>query len=245
MQVRELVWGQPVGRTTAPHSSLGSNGASEAQREKAQRDAALERLTLELDRVKTMRTRAARTAKKTPTGRKSSAEAAHVKAECALRDHPALGRWLRQLPSGRLVIDRKKVAAEERLDGKYLLTTSDPDLSAADIALGYKNLLHAERGFRDIKSTLQLRPVFHRLEPRIRAHVLLAWLALLLIRVAERRTELTWRRIAIELGRVHVVTLTGTAGSVVHVTPLNTTQAGILAACQVPPPATVTALHPA
>jgi hypothetical protein len=87
--------------------------------------------------------------------------------------------------------------------------------------------------------------VFHRLEPRIRAHVLLCWLALLLIRVAERRTGLTWRRITIELNRVHAVTLTGSAGSVVQATPLNTVQAGILSACQVPPPAAVTALHPA
>jgi hypothetical protein len=158
---------------------------------------------------------------------------------------PPLGRWLRQLPSGRLVIDRKKVAAEERLDGKYLLSTSDPDLSAEDVALGYKNLLEAERGFRDMKSTLELRPVFHRLEPRIRAHVLLCWLALLLIRVAERRTGLTWRRIAIELCRAHAVTLTGSADSVIHVTPLSTAQAGILRDCQVPAPATVTALHPA
>jgi transposase len=161
----------------------------EAQREKANRDAALERLAAELDRIKTMRVRAAKASK----AKKNKADqAAHVKAECALRDHPTLGRWLRQLPSGRLVIDRKKVAAEERLDGKYLLTTSDPDMSAEDIALGYKNLLEAERGFRDMKSTLELRPVFHRLEPRIRAHVLLCWLALLLIRVAERRTGLTW-----------------------------------------------------
>jgi hypothetical protein len=112
------------------------------------------------------------------------------------------------------------------------------------LALGYKNLLEAERGFRDLKSTLDLRPVFHRLEPRIRAHVL-CWLALLLIRVTERRTGLNWRRIAIELGRVHAVTLTGTAGSVVHSTPLSTAQAGILSSCQVPAPATVTALHPA
>ena len=96
-----------------------------------------------------------------------------------------------------------------------------------------------------MKSTLELRPVFHRIEPRIRAHVLLCWLALLLIRVAERRTGLTWRRIAIELGRLHAVTLTGSAGSVVHVTPLNTIQTGILRDCQVPAPATVTALHPA
>lgn len=44
----------------------------------------------------------------------------HVKAECALRDHPTLGRWLRQQASGRLVLDRKKIPAQERLDGKYL-----------------------------------------------------------------------------------------------------------------------------
>jgi hypothetical protein len=76
-----------------------------------------------------------------------------------------------------------------------------------------------ERGFRDLKSTLDLRPVFHRVEPRIRAHVLLCWLALLLIRVAERRTGPTWRRIALELGRLHTVTLTGNAGSAVQTTP--------------------------
>ena len=219
----------------------------EAEREKATRDAALERVAAELERIKTIRDRATKPPTTKGTSgrpRRKKPDEAHVKAECALRDHPTLGRWLRQLPSGRLVIDRSKVAAEERLDGKYLLSTSDPDLSAEDVALGYKNLLEAERGFRDLKSTLELRPVFHRLEPRIRAHVLLCWLALLLIRVAERRTGLTWRRIAIELGRVHAVTLTGSAGSVVHVTPLNTVQAGILRDCQVPAPATVTALHP-
>jgi hypothetical protein len=104
---------------------------------------------------------------------------------------------------GRLRLDRAKIAAEERLDGKFLLSTSDPDLSAEDVALGYKNLLEAERGFRDLKTTLELRPVFHRLEHRIRAHVLLSWLALLLIGVAERQTGQTWRRIALDLGRLH------------------------------------------
>ena len=168
----------------------------EAEREKTTRDAALARLAAELDRITAMRERATRAAK---GKRRTAEEAAHVKAECALRDHPALGRWLRQQPSGRLVIDRAKVTAEARLDGKYLLSTSDPDLPAEDIALGYKNLLEAERGFRDMKSTLALRPVFHRLEPRIRAHVLLCWLALLLVRVAERRTGRTWHRIATPL----------------------------------------------
>jgi hypothetical protein len=56
--------------------------------------------------------------------------------------------------------------------------------------------------------------VFHRLEP----HVLLCWLALLLIRVAERRTGQTWRTLARELGRLHAITLTGTGrnGRAVH-----------------------------
>ena len=214
----------------------------EAERDQARREQALTRLSAELDRIKTAR---ARDAERRKTGKKAPADEVHARAECALRDHPTLGRWLRQLPSGRLVLDRTKIAAEERLDGKYLLSTSDPDLSAEDVALGYKNLLEAERGFRDLKSTLELRPVFHRIEPRIRAHVLLCWLALLLIRVAERRTGLTWRRIALELGRVHAVTLSGTAGSVTQTTPLSEAASGILRACQVTPPPAVTAIDPA
>ncbi len=213
----------------------------EADRDKTRREQALARLAAELERIATAR---ARDAQRRKEGKKAGAEGVHVRAECALRDHPTLGRWLRQQPSGRLILDRAKIAAEARLDGKYLLSTSDPDLSAQDVALGYKNLLEAERGFRDLNSTLELRSVFHRVEPRLRAHVLLCWLALLLIRVAERRTGLTWRRIALELGRVHAVTLTGTAGSVTQTTPLSETAQGILRACQVTPPPAVTTLNP-
>ena len=210
----------------------------EAERDAAQRDAALERIETELERIRQGRERDRKK-------RRNRDHDAHRLAECALRDHVSLGRWLRQTPTGRLVIDRAKISAEQRLDGKYLLSTSDPDLSAEDVALGYKNLLEAERGFRDLKSTLDLRPVYHRIEPRIRAHVLLCWLALLLIRVAERRTGLTWRRIAIELGRVHAVTLTSTAGTVVQTTPLTTAQQSIVDACSVTAPPRVTHLHPA
>jgi hypothetical protein len=93
-------------------------------------------------------------------------EAAHVRAECALRDHPTLGRWLTQQADGRLRINTGKVKTEARLDGKYLIAICDPHIRAEDVALGYKNLLEAERGFRDLKSALLLRPVFHRLEHR-------------------------------------------------------------------------------
>lgn len=54
--------------------------------------------------------------------------------------------------------------------------------NAEDVALGSKNLLEAERAFCDLKTSLELWPMFYRLERRIRAHVLLRWLALLLIR---------------------------------------------------------------
>lgn len=217
-----------------------------AAKDAADRDRQLHAVRAELERIATLRAKTTKGVK----GGKGSASASqepamHVKAECALRDHPALGRWVKQTSSGRLIIDRAKVAAEERLDGKYLLTTSDPQLSAADVARGYKNLLEAERSFRDMKSVLSLRPVYHRLEARIRAHVLLCWLALLLVRAAERRTEATWTTINRQLSRVHAVTLTGTAGTLVHTTPLNTVQAGIVTACGLPQPPAVTAVDPA
>jgi transposase len=214
----------------------------QAERDKASRDEAITRIEAELDRIRTQRQRdRARQLGDTARGK---AEAAHLRAECALRDHPTLGRWLRQRPNGRLTIDRAKVKAEARLDGKYLLATSDPDLSAEDVALGYKNLLEAERGFRDLKSQLLLRPVFHRLEHRIRAHVLLCWLALLLARVAERACEQSWRRISRETGRLQQVTLAGEAGTIVQTTPLRPTQRAIYQALSIDPPPRVSAFDP-
>ena len=215
----------------------------QAQRDQAKRDEAITRIEAELDRIRAQRERD-RTRQLSDKAR-GKAEAGHVRAECALRDHPTLGRWLRQQPNGRLVIDRAKVKAETRLDGKYLLATSDPDLSAEDVALGYKNLLEAERGFRDLKSQLLLRPVFHRLEHRIRAHVLLCWLALLLTRVAERTCEQSWRRIERETSRLAQVTLAGEAGTIVQTTPLRPTQRAIYQALSIDPPPRVATFEPA
>lgn len=208
---------------------------AEATRDQAERDDHLARLQAELDRIQTARAKA-----KSPKARE-----AHSRAECALRDHPTLSRYLKQTPTGRLQIDRAKVKAAERLDGKYLLSTSDPDLTAEEIALGYKNLQEAERSFRDLKTTLELRPVFHRLEHRIRAHIVVCWLALLLIRIAERTTGQSWRRIATELQRLHQVTLQGPAGAVQQTTRPTDAQRAILTALDITPPPRITALHPA
>ncbi|MGH2851102.1 MAG: IS1634 family transposase [Solirubrobacteraceae bacterium] len=224
-----------VGKGDGAKRFVICHNPAEAERERTQREQTIARLEAELERIDKQRAKT--------TGAKAAA--AHTRAECALRDHPALGRYLRQTSSGRLRIDRQKIAAEERLDGKFLLSTSDPDLSAEDIALGYKNLLEAERGFRDLKSTIELRPVFHRLEHRIRAHVLIAWLALLLIRVTERQTNQTWRRTALELQRLHLVTLTGPTGAVAQTTELTDAQREIFTATSISPPPRITALQPA
>jgi transposase len=224
-----------VGEGDAAKRVIVCHNPAEAERDKTHRDDTITRLQAELDRITAAR------AKTTS----AKADGAHHRAECALRDHPTLGRYLRQTPSGRLRIDRQKIAAEARLDGKYLLSTSDPDLSAEDVALGYKNLLEAERGFRDLKSTLELRPVFHRLEHRIRAHVLICWLALLLIRISERQTNQTWRRIALDMQRLHLVTLQGPDGTVEQTTPLTDPQHQILAALSIAAPPRITALEPA
>jgi transposase len=231
LRVKEVM----VGDGDAAKRFIVCHNPGEAERDKLTRELTITRLTAELERIKTARAKA----------KGAKADGAHHRAECALRDHPTLGRYLRQTKTGRLLIDRAKINAEERLDGKYLLSTSDPDLSAEDVALGYKNLLEAERGFRDLKSTLELRPVFHRLERRIRAHILLCWLALLMIRLAERTTNHTWRRIALDMQRLHLVTLTGPVGTVTHTTTLSTAQREILTALRIDPPSRVTALTPA
>src|SRR3954447_11376326 len=190
----------------------------QAQRYEHHREDAIARIGAELARIADQRDRDRKRAPGDKTRRRN--EAAHVRAECALRDHPTLGRWLTQQATGRLYVNRAKVTAEARLDGRYLIATSAPQISAEDVALGYKNLLEAERGFRDLRSDLLLRPVFHRLEHRIRAHVLICWLALLLTRVAERGTGLSWPNINRQLGRISQVTLAGPAGTVTQTTPL-------------------------
>jgi hypothetical protein len=152
---------------------------------------------------------------------------------------PGLNRYLRVTGGGLLRIDQAAVAAEAKLDGKYLLRTSDPHLSAEDVALGYKQLAAIERAWRDMKHVIDLRPVYHRLEDRIRAHVLLCWLALLLVRLVETRTGQTWHHLRPALQRLHVGTFTGPAGTYQQTTTPGTDVKAVFAALDVELPPTV------
>ncbi len=132
----------------------------------------------------------------------------------SLKDKPGLRRLLRRTKNGLLRVDRGAAAREAHLDGKWLLRTNDHTLTPEDLAAAYKQLIAVERGWRDMKGALRLRPVFHHREDRIRAHVQLCWLALLLIRVAENAAGETWRNLHHELDRMHLVTLATRDGRV-------------------------------
>jgi len=163
-------------------------------------------------------------------------EGTHTKACCQLISHPTLGRYVKTDKRGQPRIDRAKVKQEERLDGKYLLRTSDDTLSPEDIALGYKQLNEVEEAFRSLKTELDLRPVYHRLEDRITAHVILCWLALLLVRILSSRTGLTWAKIRKELETIHVGLFRSKNGEVMQRTELTREQERLFSLLEVPKP---------
>jgi len=161
-----------------------------------------------------------------------------------LSTKPGLNRFLRVTPGGLLRTDQRAIKAEQGLDGKYLLRSSDPHLSAEDTALGYKQLLQVERGWRDMKQVLDLRPVYHRKEDRIRAHVLLCWLALLLTRTIETTCDDTWPGLRHQLERVKLGTFAGPAGTFRQRTELTSPQRAILAKLQLAEPPRLWQLTP-
>jgi hypothetical protein len=154
----------------------------------------------------------------------------------SLKGKPGLRRYLRRTRGGLLRVDQRAIEHEAHLDGKWLLRTSDETLTAEDLAAGYKQLVHIEAGWRDMKNSLGLRPVFHHREDRIRAHIQLCWLALLLIRVVENATGDTWRNVRHELERMHLITLATPDGQVAQRSVTTPGQAKILTALELPEP---------
>lgn len=131
--------------------------AEQARRDVARRAAVLERLASRLDR-------------------------SGVKG---LVTRPGFRRFLRVVGEEAL-IDEAKVEADARYDGIWVLDTST-ELPAGEVAEAYKSLWRVERAFRTLKSPLELRPVRHWTETRIRGHVVVCFLAFLIRSVLERR----------------------------------------------------------
>jgi len=87
----------------------------------------------------------------------------------------------------RYTLEEGALALAELMDGKLLLVTNVPDLSPAEVVSRYKSLADIERGFRVLKSEIEIGPVFHRLPDRIRAHASICFIALILYRVMRQR----------------------------------------------------------
>ena len=116
-----------------------------------------------------------------------------------------------QVTKGAIKINDSKVMEEERYDGKWVLTTN-LDMPADRIALKYKELWMVEHIFRDVKSILETRPIYHKVDETIRGHVFCSFLALVLRKELDMRMEamgeiVEWLQIKQDLKRLHEVVI--------------------------------------
>jgi hypothetical protein len=114
-----------------------------------------------------------------------------------------------KIAKGSVALDEAAIAREARLDGKFVLTTST-DLPAAEVAKAYKSLWRVERAFREMKSTLDVRPVFHQRDDSVIGHIVGCFLALRLEVDLQRRLDAKglaapWPALMRDLARLQAV----------------------------------------
>ena len=85
--------------------------------------------------------------------------------------------------------DEKGLERERGIEGKYVIATGESGLSVLEVVAIYKDLSDVERGFRQLKDVLAMRPIYHQIEQRVKAHIFVAALALLVQRLLGRRLE--------------------------------------------------------
>ena len=132
-----------------------------------------------------------RLAKPEGRGRKATPQGTYDRIRDYLRDHNLLHWFQVELINEVLTVkkNRKALNWEMNIDGILLLETTDMSLPAHDIVKHYKELAEVERGWRSLKSTLELRPVYHWTERRIRAHIFICVIALQIERWMRNKLE--------------------------------------------------------
>lgn len=157
------------------------------------------------------------------------------KRVAALRSSSRYGKYLKLGHKG-IELDAKAIKAAEHYDGKFLVHGNDDTLSAEDMALGYKQLMRVEQAWRDMKSTLDMRPVFLWAPRRIHAHVAITVLSLLLERTVEHACADTWRNVSDHLRRIQLAQLSSPHGTARQVTEPSPGTAKCLKTLQIKPP---------
>jgi transposase len=139
-------------------------------------------------------------------------------------------------------IDEHALTHARLMDGKLLLVTNTPDLKPDEVVKRYKSLADIERGFRVLKSEIEIGPVYHRLPSRIRAHAAICFMALILYRVMRMRlragdTQISPERALEKLRRIqhHQVVVNDTQ-PVSGLSTINQDHAAILAALTIKKP---------
>jgi len=214
LQVKEVI----VGDGERRRRYVVCYNPQEAERQARHRSQVLEELAAELGTLR------------------ESKISSHAKRVCELRASGRYGRYVRLTQNGHPRIDQANVEALGKLDGKFVVHSNDDTLSAADLALGYKQLQCVEMAWRSLKSGLKLRPVYHWAPHRIHAHVALTVLSLLLERVAEHACADTWRNIRDDLKQIKLAQLSSPNGAVWQVTEPSANALKHLKALKIPKP---------
>lgn len=124
-------------------------------------------------------------------GRKPTAQGTYDRIRDYLRDHGLLGLYEVRKAGDGVEVGKNGQALqwEDEIDGMLLVETTDADLAPKEVIARYKELAEIERGWRSLKSTLLLRPVYHWTERRIRAHIFVCVLALQVERWMRNRLQ--------------------------------------------------------
>ena len=139
-------------------------------------------------------------------------------------------------------IDDQALTRAELMDGKLLLVTNVADLTPTEVVQRYKSLADIERGFKVLKSEIEIAPVFHRLPERIRAHASICFMALILYRVMRQRLKRAGHEASPEtalavLRRIQRQTITiNDSAPITGVSTIRPEQASVLAALKLKKP---------
>lgn len=205
-----------------------------------------------LARIQALERRAAQLA-----GKLDAQDAGQVQRGRKLSDSGAKARFFHEVSEAHLAriikvdlksdlfsyqIDEAALARAQLMDGKLMLVTNVQDMHPGEVVKRYKSLADIERGFRVLKSEIEIAPVFHRLPERIKAHASMCFMALILYRVMRQRlkhagSDLSPESALADLRRIqrHSVSINN-AAPIQGVSTIHPRQADVLAALGIKKP---------
>jgi transposase len=149
--------------------------------EQAKREQAMERARQKLEKLK----------ERVASGELKQAEKIGAAVERILQKYHGYRYFDWKLKDGTLEYfeSAARLGREKKIEGRYVIATSEKDLGVLEAVAKYKELADVESGFRQLKDVMAMRPIYHRIEPRVKAHIFVAALALLVQRLLGRRLK--------------------------------------------------------